>query len=115
MSRGQTSQEKMEEMLENHRNKQIQRKLLKCQTSANSEEEKIQKNLLERMERQDNLFWESMQSSQENVDTLKQTMTQAFLMIGQIMNQGVPHNPQPSHYQPSNFGSPITSSLQLWK
>ena len=56
MSRGQTSQEKMEEMLENHRNKQIQRKLLKCQTSANSEEEKIQKNLLERMERQDNLF-----------------------------------------------------------
>ena len=54
-----------------------------------------------------------MQSLQENVDTLKQTMTQAFLMIGQIMNQGVPHNPQPSHYQPSNFGSPITSSLQL--
>ena len=52
-----------------------------------------------------------MQSLQESVDTSMQTMTQTFLMIGQIMNQGVPHNPQPSHYQPSNFGSPITSSF----
>ena len=72
---------------------------------------KFQKNLLDRMERHDNLFGESMQSLQENVHTLTQTMTLGFLMLGQIMNQGVPHNPPPSHYQPSNFGSPITSSF----
>ena len=52
-----------------------------------------------------------MQSLRENVRTLMQTMTQAFLMIGQIMNQGVPRNPPPSHYQPSNFDSPITSNF----
>ena len=52
-----------------------------------------------------------MQSLQENVHTLTQTMTQAFLMMRQIMNQDVPRNPPPSHYQPSNFGSPITSSF----
>ena len=55
-SRGQTSREKMEEMLENRRNKRIQRKLPQAQTSTNSEEKKFQKNLLKRMERQDNLF-----------------------------------------------------------
>ena len=63
------------------------------------------------MERQDNLFGESMQSLQEDVRTLTQTMIQAFLMMGQIMNQGVPRNPPPSHYQPSNCVSPITSSF----
>ena len=108
---GQTSREKMEEMLENRRNKRVQRKLPKTQTSTNSEEEKFQRNLLERMERQDNLFRESMQSLQENVRTLTETMTQAFLMMRQIRNQGVPRNPPPSYYQPSNFGSPITSSF----
>ena len=54
----------MKEMLEYHRNKRIQRKFPKAQTSANSEEEKFEKNLLERMERQVNLFRESMQSLQ---------------------------------------------------
>ena len=110
-SRGQTSREKMEEMLQNRRNKRIQRKLPKAQISTNSEKEKFQQNLLEKMERQDNLFRESMQSLQENVRTLTQTITQAFLMMGQIMNQGVPRNPPPSRYQPSNFGFPITSSF----
>ena len=61
MSRGQTSRKKMEEMLKNHRNKRIQRKLPKAQTSTNSEQEKFQKNLLEKMETQDNFFRESMQ------------------------------------------------------
>ena len=75
------------------------------------EKEKFQQNLLERMERQDNLSRESMQSLQESVRNLTQTMTQVFLMMGQIMNQGVPCNPPPSHYQPSNFRSPITSSF----
>ena len=51
----------------------------------------------------------SMQNLQENVHNLTQTMTQEFL--GQMMNQGVPRNPPPSHYQPSNFGSPVTSSF----
>ena len=110
-STGQTSREKMEKMLEKRRNKKNQTKLSKAQTSANSEEEKFQKNLLERMEKQDNLFRESMQSLQKNVRTLTQTVTQAFLMMGQIMNQGMPHNPPPFHYQPSNFGTPITSSF----
>ena len=41
MSRGQTSPEKMEEMLENRRNKKILKKLPKSQTSTNSEEEKF--------------------------------------------------------------------------
>ena len=54
----------MEEMLANHRNKRIQRKFPKAQTSTNSEKEKFEKNLLERMERQVNLFRESMQSLQ---------------------------------------------------
>ena len=49
-------------MLKNRRNKRIQRKLPKAQTSTNSEQEKFQKNLLERMDTQDNLFQESMQS-----------------------------------------------------
>ena len=51
-----------------------------------------------------------MESLQENVLTLMQTMTQAFLMMGQIMSQVVPRNYhyQPSHYQLSNFGSPIS-------
>ena len=101
----------MEEMLENCRNKRIQRILPKVRTSTNSEKEKFQQNLLERMERQDNLSRESMQSLQENVRTLTQTMTHAFLMVGQIMNQGVPCNPLPSHYQPLNFASSITSSF----
>ena len=96
-SRGQTSGEKMKEMLENSRNKRIQKIVPKFQTSTNSEEEKFQKNLLEMMERQDNLFRESMQSLQENVRTLTHTMTQAFLMMGQIINQAVPRNPRPSH------------------
>ena len=94
--------------MENSRNKRIQRKLLKTQAIINSEKETFQQNVLERMERQDNLFQESTQSLQENVRTLTQTITQAFLMKGQIMNQGVPRNPPPSHYQPSNFGSPIS-------
>ena len=110
-SRGQTSREKMEEMLKNCRNERIQRILPKVQTRTNSEKEKFQQNLLERMERQDNLSRESMQSLQENIRILTQTMTQVFLMMGQIMNQGVPRNPPPSHYQPSNFRSPITSSF----
>ena len=63
------------------------------------------------MESQDNLFRESMQSLPENVRNLTQTMTQAFLMMGQIMNEGVPRNPPRSHYQPPNFGSLITSSF----
>ena len=54
----------MEKMLANHRNKRIQRKFPKGQTSTNSEKEKFEKNLLERMERQVNLFRESMQSLQ---------------------------------------------------
>ena len=54
----------MKEMLENHRNKRMQRKFPKAQTSANSEKEKFEKNLLERMERQVNLFRESMESLQ---------------------------------------------------
>ena len=41
MSRGQTSPEKMEEMLENRRNKRILKKLPKSQTSTNSKEEKF--------------------------------------------------------------------------
>ena len=36
----------MKEMLENHRNKRMQRKFPKAQTSANSEKEKFEKNLL---------------------------------------------------------------------
>ena len=63
------------------------------------------------MERQDNLFRKSMQSLQENVHILTQTMKQTFLMMGQIMNQDVPCNPPPSHYQLLNFGSPVTSSF----
>ena len=45
----------------------------------------------------------------ENVRTLTQIKTEAFLMMGQITNQGVLRNYyyQPSHYQLSNFGSPI--------
>ena len=50
----------MEEMLGNRKNKGIQRKLSKAQTSANSEEEKFQQNLLEGMEREENLFRKSM-------------------------------------------------------
>ena len=73
----------MEEMLKNRRNKRIQRKLPKAQTSTNSEQEKFQKNLLERMETQDNLFQENMQS----LHILTQTITQAFLMMGQRMNR----------------------------
>ena len=52
-----------------------------------------------------------MRSLQENVRILTQAMTQAFLMMGQIMNQAVSRNPPLSHYEPSSFGSPITSSL----
>ena len=59
------------------------------------------------MERKDNLFWESMKSLQENVRTLIKTMTPAFSIMGQMVNQGAPCNPPPSHYQPSNLGSPI--------
>ena len=59
-SRGQSSREEMEEMLGNRKNKGIQRKLSKAQTSANSEEEKFQQNLLERIERRENLFRKSM-------------------------------------------------------
>ena len=47
---------KLQEMLGNRKNKGIQRKLSKTQISANSEEERFQQNLLERMERQENLF-----------------------------------------------------------
>ena len=51
-------------MLGNCTNKRIQRKLPKFQNTTNSEEEKFQKNLLEKVERQDNLVRESMQRSQ---------------------------------------------------
>ena len=46
-SRGKTSGEKMERMLENYRNKRIQRKLAKAHPSTNSEE----KNITREMER----------------------------------------------------------------
>ena len=62
-------------MLGNRKNKGIQRKLSKTQISANSEEERFQQNLLERMERQENLFLKKFVK-----------YTQAFLMMGQIMN-----------------------------
>ena len=52
-----------------------------------------------------------MQSLQGNLRILTQTVTQEFLMMEQIMNQGVPRNPPLSHYQPSNFASPVTSSF----
>ena len=65
-------------MLENRRNKRIQRKLPEAQTSTNSEEEEFQKNSLERIERQDNIFREGRQSLQENVNTLTQTITQTM-------------------------------------
>ena len=55
-SRGKTSPEKIEKMLENRSNKIIQRKLPKAQTSTKSEEEKFWQNLLERMERLDTFF-----------------------------------------------------------
>ena len=97
-SRGQTSLEKIDEMLRNQRNKGIQRKLPKVQTSTNSEEEKFKLNLLQRMDRQDNIFRESMQSLHGNLHTLTQTMIQEFLMMGKIMNQVVPRNLPPSHY-----------------
>ena len=45
-------------------------KIKELQTSTNLKEEKFQQNLLERMERQENLFQESMQSLQENLRTL---------------------------------------------
>ena len=48
-----------------------------------------------------------MKSLQENVRTLIKTMTPAFSIMGQMVNQGAPCNPPPSHYQPSNLGSPI--------
>ena len=98
-------------MLRNHRNERIQRKLAKAETSTNLEEEKFKQNLLERMEGQDNLFRESISSVQNNVGTLTQTMRQAFLMMEQIMNEGVLRSIPPCHYQPSNFGTPITLLL----
>ena len=52
-----------------------------------------------------------MQSLQENERNLTQTMTQAFLIMGQIMNQDVPRTPPSSYYQSPNFSSPITSSF----
>ena len=61
------------------------------------------------MERHDNFFRESMQSLRENVHPLTQTMTQTFLKMGQIINQGVFPYLLPSRYQPSDFGSPMTS------
>ena len=61
-----------------------------------------------------NLFSESMQSLQENVRTLTQAITREFLMMGEIMNQGVARNQPPSHNQPANFGSPMTSSF-IWE
>ena len=61
-------------MLGNRKNKGIQRKLSKAQTSANSEEEKFQQNLLERMERQKTFF--------EKVCKIYTSI----LMMGQIMN-----------------------------
>ena len=64
----------MEKMLENRRNKRMQRKLPKDQTNANSEVRKFEKNLLERMETQYNLFRESTQSLQANLHTSTQTM-----------------------------------------
>ena len=64
----------MEKMLENRRNKRMQRKLPKDQTNTNSEVRKFQKNLLERIETQYNLFRESMKSLQANVHTSTQNM-----------------------------------------
>ena len=64
----------MEKMLENRRNKRMQRKLPKDQTNTNSEVRKFQKNLLERIETQYNLFRESMKSLQGNVHTSTQNM-----------------------------------------
>ena len=45
-----------------------------------------------------------MQSLQENVHTLTQVMTKEFLIMGQIMNQGVSRNPLHCHPPP-----PITN------
>ena len=64
----------MEKMLENRRNKRMQRKLPKDQTNTNSEVRKFQKNLLERIETQYNLFRESMKSLQAKVHTSTQNM-----------------------------------------
>ena len=61
MSKGQTSGEKIEEMLENRRNKRIQRKLPIGPNQHKFRGKQFQQNLLERMERQDNHFRESMQ------------------------------------------------------
>ena len=41
-----------------------------------------------------------MQSLQENVHTLTQAMTKEFLIMGQIMNQGVSRNPLHCHPHP---------------
>ena len=38
-------------------------------------------------------------------------MTQAFLMMGQKMSQVLPPNPPSSHYIPTSFHSPMTSSF----
>ena len=91
MSKGQTSGEKIEEMLENRRNKRIQRKLPIGPNQHKFRGKQFQQNLLERMERQDNHFREVCKFTRERA-YFTQTMTQAFLMIEQIMNQCVPHN-----------------------
>ena len=107
--RGQTSRKKMDEMPENRRNKRIQSKFQRAQFKANSEEGEFEQILLERMEGQNNFFkytkfmWEHL--------ILMQSMTQAFLMMGQIINQSMSLNLLPSHYQPSSFGSSMPSSF----
>ena len=107
--RGQTSRKKMDEMTENWRNKRIQSKFQRAQFKVNSEEGEFEQILLERMEGQNNFFkytkftWEHL--------ILMQSMTQAFLMMGQIINQSMSLNLLPSHYQPSSFGSSMPSSF----
>ena len=98
MSRGQVSWEKMERMFENCRNKRIQRKLLEAQT-VQIQRKKCFNETYQSGWRGGITFFEKVCKVYNKAYLFfTKTMTQAFLIMGQKMNQGVPRNSPPSHY-----------------
>ena len=98
----------MKDFIENKRNKKIESKQSKEQKVGTTEEQKFQKKVLEGMEHKDKIFSKTVYGLQRNLAHLTQTVSEAFIMMLQAMNQGSFSTPIPTIPQQDFTNFPIT-------
>ena len=98
----------MKDFTENKRNKKIESKQSKEQKVGTTEEQKFQKKVLEGMEHKDKIFSKTVYSLQRNLAHLTQTVSEAFIMMLQAMNQGSFSTPIPAIPRQDFTNFPIT-------